>query len=402
MTSTAASSSAGRDRAPLLTRPIGWFLLFCFIAQCSFALLFSVLPLYARDATGHSLAAGLTTGATMLATVLVELITPRLMADLGYRRVMEIGIALLGVPALLLVAVPDSVVAIMAVAIARGAGLAISVVAGTALAARVFPAGRRAEGLGLFGLAVSIPAVVVLPLGLWLAERFGYDPVFVAAAVIAALGLAMGRALPALHPGGRPTHGVMAELREPAIRRPMIVFGLSTFGVGIVITYLALAVPADARHVAAIALLVQAICTSAARWGVGRLGDRLGSERMLWPSMLLCAIGMLAIVMTTNAAAVIGGMALFGLGLGGAQNASLATMFARAPVERGAQVSVIWNLAYDAGMGLGAVGFGLVSGLAGYPWGFALVAVMLFLAVPLAWRDASETHAVGVATRTGP
>ena len=384
-----------RHRAPLLTRPVRSFLLFSLVAQSGFALLFSVLPLFASDISDDSLAAGLTTGVTMLATVVVELVTPRLMADLGYRRVLEVGVALLGLPSLFLVVFAD-MAAVMLVALARGAGLAISVVAGTALAVRIFPAERRAEGLGIFGVVVTVPTVTLLPLGLWLAERAGFAPVFVAGAVVAAFGLALGRTLPAVSPGARPTHGILAELRDPGILRPMVVFGLSTFGVGILITYLALAVPADARHVAAIALFVQAVCTSVTRWGAGRLGDRVGSHRLLWPSMLLCALGMLAVAATGSAAAVVGGMALFGLGLGGAQNASLAVMFARAPESRAAQVSVVWNLAYDAGMGLGAVGFGIVSDAVGYPWGFAIVAASLFAAVPLAWRDRIGAPAAGI------
>jgi hypothetical protein len=40
----------------------------------------------------------------------------------------------------------------------------------------------------------------------------------------------------------------------------------------------------------------------------------------------------------------------------------------------GPHVSLIWNLAFDAGMGLGAVGFGLVTGLMGYPFGILLPA----------------------------
>jgi hypothetical protein len=65
-------------------------------------------------------------------------------------------------------------------------------------------------------------------------------------------------------------------------------------------------------------------------------------------------------------------------------------MFERAHESRAAQVSVIWNLAYDAGMGIGAVGFGLVSGIVGYSWGFALVAAILAASVPVAWREAAD------------
>ena len=384
MTITVAPEA--RESAPLLTRPIYWFLLFGFITQSTFALLFSALPLYASDTAGASLAAGLTTGVTMLATVVVELFTPRLTADLGYRRALELGLALLGFPALILLVFPGFA-AILVVAAARGAGLAISVVAGTAMAAQLFPAGRRAEGLGIYGLVVSISSVALLPLGLWLAERFGFGLVAGITAAITVAGLAIGRTLPAIHPGARPTHGIMAELRDPSILRPTIIFGLSTFAVGILITYLALAVPDDAGHLAAVGLFAQAICTSVARWGAGRLGDRVGSQRLLGPAMLLCAVGMVGVVATGTTVAVVVGMALFGLGLGSAQNASLAMMLDRAHHARTAQVSVIYNLAYDAGMGIGAVGFGVVSDIVGYTWGFALVAAILFAAVPAAWRE---------------
>ena len=385
--STAAGGPPHRE--PLLTRPVWWFLLFSLIANASLSLLFAVLPLFAERTTGLALAAGLATGTMMLATVAVELGTPRLMAILGYRRAMEIGIVLMGIPALTLIAFPN-LATILAVAAARGAGLAITIVAGTALAAQLFPPHRRAEGLGIYGVAVSIPAIALLPLGLSLAEWYGFDLVFAAAAFLVVAGLPIGRMLPTVHPGAKPTHSIAAELRDPRIARPTIIFGLSTLAIGILITYLALAVPEGSRNVAATGLFVQAVCTSVARWGTGRLGDRIGSDRLLAPSMLLCATGMLCLVATGHSGAVLVGMALFGLGLGGAQNASLAVMFERARRDRIAQVSVIWNLAYDAGMGIGAVGFGVVSGLTGYSWGFAIVATILFASVIPSWLDRKQ------------
>lgn len=379
-----AAGDADHDR--LLTRPVWWFLLFALISNGSLSLLFAVLPLFAERTTGRPVTAGLTTGAMMLATVLVELVTPHLLARFGYRRSMEIGIALMGLPALVLIVYPN-LATILAVAALRGAGLAISIVASTALAANLFPPHRRAEGLGIYGVAISIPAIALLPLGLWLAERYGFDLVFAIAAVLVGAGLAIGPALPTVHPDAKPTHGIAAELRDPAILRPTVIFGVSTLAIGVLVTYLALAVPEEARNVAALGLFVQAVCTTFTRWGAGWLGDRVGSERLLAPSMLLAAAGMLCLVASGSATAVLVGMALFGLGLGGAQNASLAVMFTRAPRDRVAQVSVIWNIAYDAGMGVGAIGFGLVSGVTGYPWGFALVAMLLFATVLPAWRD---------------
>lgn len=378
--------SLAPPRTGLITARIAWFLLFNFMANGALSLLFAALPVHAEEVSGWAVAAGLTTGVMMAVTVLVELGTPQLMSAWGYRRVLELGASLMAFPTLLVVAWPHLTTVLVAAAL-RGAGLAFTVVAATALAARLFPPDRRAEGLGIYGLVISIPAVIMLPAGLWLADEYGFTLVAAIAAGFGVIALACGRTLPTLHPGDKPTHGIMAELRDPGILRPTILFGLTTLAIGVLTTYLALAMPEDQRQVAAIGLLVQAIFTSLARWGSGQLGDRVGSSRLLGPAMAFTAVGMLCIVATGSPWLVIGGMAIFGIGLGGAQNASLAVMFERAPADRVAQISVIWNIAYDAGMGIGAVAFGVVTGFIGYPAGFAMVAALLFVAVIPAWHD---------------
>ena len=108
-------------RQPLITRQVGWFLLFALLANSCLSLLFAVLPLFASDTTGNEVIAGLTTGTMMLVTVLVELATPRLMSAIGYRRSMELGAVLLGLPALLLIPFAETW-AILLVAAIRGAG----------------------------------------------------------------------------------------------------------------------------------------------------------------------------------------------------------------------------------------------------------------------------------------
>jgi len=84
---------------------------------------------------------------------------------------------------------------------------------------------------------------------------------------------------------------------------------------------------------------------------------------------------------------VIAGMGLFGAGFGVAQNATLAVMFERVPQSEFGRVSALWNLAYDGGMGTGAVGFGLLVGGAGYPAAFGLTAAILAAALIPARHD---------------
>ena len=52
-----------------------------------------------------------------------------------------------------------------------------------------------------------------------------------------------------------------------------------------------------------------------------------------------------------------------------------------------ARASALWNLAYDAGYGAGPAVFGLICVRTGYPSAFALTAVLILAAVPLAVRE---------------
>jgi predicted MFS family arabinose efflux permease len=107
---------------------------------------------------------------------------------------------------------------------------------------------------------------------------------------------------------------------------------------------------------------------------------------LLVPAVLLAAAGITAAMLVTGPVAVIAGMVLFGAGFGVAQNASLSVMFQRVPQSGYGAVSATWNIAYDAGLGLGAVGFGFVVISTGYPAAFGLTAAfmlgVLFVALP--------------------
>ena len=62
-------------------------------------------------------------------------------------------------------------------------------------------------------------------------------------------------------------------------------------------------------------------------------------------------------------------------------------MFERVSPTGYDMVSAVWNLAYDAGMGLGAAGFGVLAVQTGYSGAFLVVAIVLGIALIPAWRD---------------
>jgi predicted MFS family arabinose efflux permease len=389
-------STAPRPRAG--ARRIGGPLALAFLcslgAATSFYLLLSVVPLYAASAGAGGTGAGLATGALMLATVAAELATPRLVARFGYRLVLAAGLVLLGAPALALTA-SAGVALVLAVCLVRGLGFGIAVVVGSALVASLVPPERHGEGLGLYGVVVGVPAIVALPLGIWLAGRAGYAPVFVAGAAAALAGLAAVPGLPGRERSSGSRVGVLAALRTPALVRPSIVFAGSAMAAGVVVTFLPLATARAGGGLAPLALLVHAVAATVSRWWAGRHGDRHGRRRLLGPAVLTAAAGVLASALVTRPAAVIAGMVLFGAGFGAAQNASLTLMLERVPRSGYSTASALWNLAYDAGVGVGATGMGVVAAGAGYPAAFAVTAALMVVALATAGRGGAGRAGAG-------
>jgi MFS family permease len=379
-------------------------LLLVFVASLgtttSFYLLLTVVPLYATATGAGDVGAGFATGALMFSTVAAELAAPALLARFGYRPVLAAGLLLLGAPALLLPISAD-LTAILSISIVRGLGFAIEVVAGSALVASLVPTGRRGEGLGLYGIVVGVPAIVALPLGVWLSSQLGFPPVFIAGAVAALLGLAAVPGIPARlgAPSAGSSGSLLRSFANPDLVRPSVVFMASATAAGAIVTFLPLAV---SQSLAPTALLAQSAAATASRWWAGRYGDRHGSRQLIAPALLAAALGTLSLALSTNPIAVLAGMVVFGIGFGISQNASLSVMFERVSSSGYGTVSALWNLAYDAGLGIGGLGFGLLVTLTSYPTAFGVTGLLMLLAILPALVDRrSMAPSMGVHAETG-
>jgi MFS family permease len=399
-----ASSAGPEDRAAearprLVTRPLLLRFVTVVGSSASFYLLLSVVPAYAQSAPGGgSDKAGLVTGVLMLATVAGELIAPWLAARCGYRVLLGAGLLLLGAPALALT-VSQSMACIVAVCFVRGLGFAFTLVAGGALTASLIPPERRGEGLALIGVMAGVPSLAGLPLGAWLAAHTGYTPVCTAAALIALVSIAAVPGLPGREAVSGPPLGIFAGARSGTLGRPASVFAVTAVGAGIVVTFLPLAMAPGHSGVVAAALFVQPAAATTSRWFAGRRADRRGAAGLVVPGLVVSAVGILVVALTGVPVAVVVGAAVFGAGFGITQSATITLMYSRVPASGYGTVSALWNVAYDAGMGIGAAGFGAVAGLTGYPWAFVLTAILMLTALVPAWRDQTAARKQRATTR---
>ena len=358
------------SRPRLVTRPLLLVFTADFCGLTAFYLLLSVVPQYAGS--------GLTTGALMLSTVAAEFAMPWLTARLGERSVLAGGLVLLGVPALAL-PVATTLPVITVVCLLRGAGLAVVFVVCGTVCARLIPAERRGEGLGAIGVVAGLPAIVMMPFGVWLAGVAGYGAVFVLSALVVLPGLAAVAALP--RTGAVPASGMAAAVRTGALVRPALVFAATATAAGVVVTFLPGMPGAAGRpDLAAAALLAHSLSATACRWWAGRYGDRRGAAR---PLAYGVAVGVLALVPLAagHPVGLLAGAVLGGAGFGMVQAGSLAVMYERAPVSAYGVVTAVWSVAYDGGLGIGSAGFGMLAAVAGPRSAFAVLAVVMLLAL---------------------
>ncbi|GAB2857332.1 MFS transporter [Actinocorallia aurea] len=368
-------------RSRLVSRRLALLFTTTFGALTGFYLLLSVVPLYVASGGASRAEAGAANALLLAATVAAELLTPALTARFGHRKVLGAGLLLLGLPALLL-PLGASAALVGGVSVARGLGTGLVVVVGGALVPLLVPEGRRGEGLGVAGVVSAVPAVLALPLGVWLARTVGFTPVFVLGGLAATAGLCCLPALPDRGPADQA--GMLAGLRSPGLVRPSVMFGVTAMAAGAAITFL----PLTAGRIAPAALLIQAVATTASRWWGGRLADRHGPSRLVAPALVVSAAGAALLGPAPLAAA-----ALLGTGFGLAQTATYALMLSRVDASGYGTVSALWNLAFDAGMGLGAAALGVAAGLTGYPAAYALTAALILTALTLNGEpDAARTR----------
>lgn len=374
----------GGGHPALITPALAWRLVTIFGASTSFYLLLSVVPLYAQGMTHSDGGAGSATGVLMGATVAGEIVAPSLSARFGGRLLLGAGLALLGVPAMLLTTW-RSQTWVLAICAVRGWGFAATVVAGGAMTVELIPAERRAEGLAVVGAVSSVPSLVALPLGIWLAGRLGYTPVALAAGVASIAGVIAIPRLPRDEQKAPRTVGIISSFGRPELVLPAATFAVTAAAAGIIVTYLPIVSGATSETVT-LALLIQPTTSTLARIVAGRRGDQTMPTKLLIPGLVACAGGIAFLAGDSIPLLVFAGSAIFGAGFGLCQNVTLTVMYQSRSAGDYATVSGLWNLSYDAGMGLGALGFGRLSGIAGYPVAFTVAAVVVLAALPGARR----------------
>jgi predicted MFS family arabinose efflux permease len=349
-----------------------------------FAATLASLPWWAVHGGASPSAAGLVTTMMLGVTVVVQFLVPAVERRIGTGRTLAIGVFALGAPSPLYLLSTD-LTSMLAVSAVRGIGFGVLTVVGSALTAVLAPPGRHGEAVGLYGLAIAAPNLLVVPGAVALAQNVAFWPVVVLA-TCPVLAVPLALVLGADH---QPRSGHRKRGHRGAALTailPSVVLLVITMAGGGVTTYLPIERPDG--YLATLALLLFGLTAALGRWRVGRFADRAGTRLLLPGAVLLGVVGLVALaagLWRGADALLLAGAAVFGISYGAVQNLTLVVAFARSQGHAASTVSAMWNAAFDAGTGLGAVVVGALAATGiGVPMALGACAGLIAVSLPLA------------------
>jgi MFS family permease len=240
------------------------------------------------------------------------------------------------------------------------------------------PANRRGEGIAYWGLS-SVAAIAVAPvIGFWV-YRLGWTTLCVESAGLNLLMAAIGLQLPEQPVIETPPRGRHVEWRVLALAMTLFLY---SFGYGGITSFTALYADANGVRPKGIYLTVLSVVILVTRPLSGRLGDRLGHQRVLLPCLALIAVGLGCLCFGGTLKWQIASAVIFGAGFGTAYPVFVAYVMQHiAPGRRGAAFGSILA-AFDTGIGTGSTLMGAIIGSYGFAAAFGTAAALSALSVP--------------------
>jgi len=350
------------------------------LSFAGFSALVSIVPLWAVRGGADEVGAGLVNAVMMAATVAVQTTVPAALRRFGWRVTLLAGVVLLGAPSLVLLTT-DALPAILALSAVRGAGFAVVTVCGSSAVARLVDAPRRGRAIGLYGLSLSAPQILLVPTSVWIADNIGFWAVFAigAAPMIAVIpAYLLGRRLDhaARTPEPELPHGPSTRLWLPLLAPSAVLLTITAPG-GALLTF----VPQfpEVGGYAVAGLFALTVCSASARWLIGGLADRFGYLPFQPPLLLLGAAGLASCVwamMGGGGIALVAGMALTGIAYGSLQNVTLVESFAAVGPRHRDTASAVWNIGFDAGTGAGSLLVGFIAAQTSFAVGLSITSAL--------------------------
>ena len=362
-------------------------------------LLLPVLPVYLDQNGADNFQIGIVIAAFFASSILMRIFTSRASARLGKKTLLMLALSVFAV-AMLGYYLFAGLIVILVLRLVQGTGFGASTTLYGAMTADIIPEDRMGEGMGYFGLGITIAVALGPFLGAAAVSLADSKWVFLAAALLEMIAIALSFFIKADN-CRRPVESkagmkdFLSDFVEPTAFYPavfMLLMGLSMGGFS---TYVVLFGKETNIENISVFFLVTSLAEFLVRMVSGKLYDRKGMNFAVLPGALAGGVGCIVIAHATDLAMVSISAALCGIAFGMIFPVMEASaMKSAGPHRRVAANATIYNF-LDIGMGLGPLLFGAVAELWGYQEAYILsglffAAMLLVLAAPAVVKRRQE------------
>jgi len=343
------------------------------------------MPIYVKnDLKGSATQISLIVSLYILGTVLLRPFTGKWADQYGKKRVNLIFLILFIICNVAYLGT-TSIVPLLIVRFINGFGFSAVTTSTAALAMDWIPANSKGEGVGYFGLFMSLAMVVGPALGIYLTNNYDYDVLIIVASVFAILSIIFSFFTSEkiiTKPKDlniKAVKGLDQYIEKKALPICIVAF-LLAFAYSSIIAYIAMYFSeigqAKYSMYFFICLAVVIIIT---RPKIGKIYDNKGPNFLIYPGLICLTIGLIIVAFSETPSLALLAGAIIGLGYGAVFPALQTLSISAASTTRAGTASANFFLLYDIGIGLGSFIFGLFSANFGFKYTYVLAALVAIL-----------------------
>ncbi|MEK5437678.1 MULTISPECIES: MFS transporter [Paenibacillus] len=350
-----------------------------FLLFSGFYLLMPTLPMFIKQLGGSESQVGLIIGVFTISAVIFRPIIGGLMDRFGRRAFIISGLLFFAITMYFYDWV-TGIIFLVILRILHGVSWAVATTSiGTAVT-DVIPQSRRGEGMGWYGLAMTLGMALGPIIGLWVTKSYSFHYLFLLCTALALIAyiLGFGAKIPTVQNTSKKT---ISFYEKTVLPIAIVTFFLS-FTFGGITTFLPL-FAANIEVNTGSFFLVYAVTLTVIRPLTGKISDKYGEGVIIVPALFILIVALFVLTMTKGIAGVVITAILYGIGFGSAQPALQVAMIRLAPPAKRGVANATFFTAFDLGIGLGAILLGFVSQLMGYQMVFITCAISGFISLVL-------------------
>jgi MFS family permease len=391
-----------------MTKPKLWTKNFIGISLTSFFIflvfymLTVILPLYVTDEIhGDEKDIGIVATLFVVAGIILRPFTGKWLDSVGQKKVLMIGVTIFLIGTLLYLGT-KSLPVLLLTRLIQGIGFGISTTATGGIVANVIPNQRRGEGMGYYATSMNLAMVIGPLIGLSIMNSLGHSLVFLLCAIfsfmsfLCAAAVKIPQSIPKqiVSSSGKEKMHFSLFFEKKAIPISIAIFTLTFVYSGVISFISVYAKEVNLVQAASFFFVVYAACLLSSRPFTGKWFDEYGENTIIYPSIILFAIGVLALSQASSTFLFLLAGGLIGLGFGTISSSFQSIAIKSSPANRAGTATSTYFVLFDSGFAVGSFLLGILAANTSYATvyllGFFIILLSLGIYYLLHGRIASD------------